>query len=194
MVGQALADAKLVVEENVEQGIPDKYGDASLGVNPGFKDRTLLDKLKSIIYGVGYLQIDEYRWAEGSHYYSPGHVGLYLRSRVHEGGYRMPPFLRTRKCQHGDATLQFLPDGRLVLEYEKDSDTLELARRSGQWKLIGSDLRVTFDDSRINQEFRLQRRQVETYLGMRPADVFTPNRAIEGMALLNCPYLIIYMN
>jgi len=104
-----LANAKLVIEENFEQGIPEKYGDASIGLNPGFKDRALLDKLKSILYGLGYK-------------------------------------------------------------------------------------RVAFDDSRINQEFRLQRRQVETYLGMRPADVFTPNRAIEEMALLNCPYLIIYMN
>ncbi|WP_372770958.1 hypothetical protein [Pseudoalteromonas sp.] len=176
-----------------EIAIPKNFPNATLALNPNFNQPEIIARLDNWLVVNGHKTSQEFRFSEGNHYYSKSHLGLYLRKPGTERQVDLPPYLRTQYCDVADGTLALNKNGQAILEYEltgNGSDKIDVL--NGQWLFVSNQLSVDF--KYLNQTFTLVKEEKQTHLGPRPADVFRPTKQLAKKHILNCEFLIIYMN
>ncbi len=178
-----------VIDADIE--IPQEFTDAILSLNPGFSDFKVLEALHNSLNSLGFGPVVEYRFAEGRHFYTKNNIGLYLRNPEMSTLNPLPKYLRTQYCEWSDATLMFKPNGGFILEYEilaKENEVIETM--TGKWIKEQTKL-ILFPIEGPIQTFMQSFQQKETFFGMKPADVYTPQEQ-HLLLPLNCEFLIIY--
>lgn len=176
--------------------VPHEFPLVSLAMNPSFYDYSIIAEIDKVLESLNMTREQEYRFAQGQHFYSKRNLGLYIKNPDVQA-YPMPPFLRTQYCQTIDATMEFQPNGEFVLEYEiKGSDEggylADLLYQKGHYLFDGVTLTL-FSENFPKIQYRLEKEQRETYAGKKPADVFYPKGDIATWPLASCEMLIIYM-
>ena len=191
-LSEQLVDEKIdVVRSSIS--IPSNFPNASLALNPSFNQPEVIANLDKWLVANGHKTSREFRFSEGNHYYSKAHLGLYIRKPGTEGQVDLPPYLRTQYCDVADGTLALNKDGEAILEYELIGDGSDIIDTlNGQWLFENNQLSVDFRT--INQTFKLVKQEKETHLGPRPADVYKPMQQLAKKPILNCEFLIIYIN
>ena len=183
-------DLEIVISDIL---IPNHFPDASIALNPADEHRLLITKLDTWLEGAGHKVSQEFRFAEGNHYYNKGHLGFYLRKPGSEQQVQLPPYLRTQFCKLADGTLALNKNGKAILEYELNNDgSDDMTRETGKWSFIGDKLILNIADEQYT--FKRVEETKETYIGPRPADVFKPIKQQEHPSIFNCEFLIIYMD
>ncbi|MFY8352225.1 hypothetical protein AAEU29_16915 [Pseudoalteromonas sp. SSM20] len=173
--------------------IPANFPNATLALNPTYNQPEIIARLDNWLVANGHKTSQEFRFSEGNHYYSKAHLGLYLRKPGTERQVDLPPYLRTQYCDVADGTLALNKDGQAVLEYELIGDGGDkIDTLSGQW--FFADNHLTVDFKNLRQTFKLAKEEKQTHLGPRPADVYNPTKQLAQKHILNCEFLIIYMN
>lgn len=187
----ALKNINVVVHES-DILIPKSFSSTVIATNPSFNDSVLLAKIKLILNEFNMGGAEHFQLAQGRHFYSSGNIGLYLRN---DNNFEpiMPAYLRTQDCASEDATLMFKRSGEFILEYEANPiDNEELISFHGHFLYDGKQLRLLVNENVI-QQFTYHQEMKNTHLGDRLADVYIPNLSA-SQPVLNCEFLIIYMN
>lgn len=173
--------------------LPAMFPDASLALNPTYNQPDVIALLDNWLLANGHKTSREFRFSEGNHYYSKAHLGLYLRKPGSKEQVDLPPYLRTQYCDVADGTLALNKDGQVVLEYELLGDGRDkIDTLKGQW--FFADNHLTVDFKNLSQTFTLAKEEKQTHLGPRPADVYKPIKQLSKKHILNCEFLIIYIN
>jgi hypothetical protein len=179
----------VIVESRVS--IPDTFSDSTVATNPYFINIELLESIEAILQ-LSDIDSPEYlTFAQGKHFYSRNHVGLYLRNKNNIKPI-MPAYLRTQYCEFADATIMFSNDGRFALEFERSAYEEKLVVIKGNYSFDNKYLQLVTEHG-VSQSYILNKEIKHTQLGERPADVFKPKSMHSGLELLNCEFLIIYM-
>jgi hypothetical protein len=179
-----------VVQSNIS--IPKAFPTSTITTNPNFTDIELLKRIESIVFASGIDNPAHLTFAQGKHFYSINHLGLYLRNEKNIKPV-MPAYLRTQFCEFSDATIMFSSDGKFILEYENSAYEDELAVANGRYTFDGINLQLAIKDE-IAQSYVLKREMKNTHLGKRPADIYKPQRLFPDLKALNCEFLIIFMD
>lgn len=173
--------------------IPDNFYDSSIAMHPDFRDFVLLKELHDVLSTLGYSSAREYRFAQGQHFYNKSNLGLYLRNSSVASKPKIPPYLRTQFCKYAEGTLQFTNKGIYNLEYDNQADRDgDLLVSTGTWFFHANKLTLISKEYG-EQVFTRYNENKETYLGMKPADVYKPKNNDHAFLPFNCSYLIIYM-
>ena len=187
-----LSEQGIAIEDSAIS-IPEIFPEVTLALNPTFNNPHFIAELDNWLMQNGHQASTEFRFAEGNHYYNKNNFGLYLRKPGTQKQATIPPYLRTQYCDVADGTLAFNRDGKTILELEIIGDGSDrIDTYNGQWSFENNILIVDFN--KFDQKFRLSQETKQTHLGERPADVFKPMSRMEGDHILNCEFLIIYMN
>lgn len=177
--------------------VPNEFSDVALALNPNNTDYASIEKIKRILAQQQLSVVEEFRFAQGRHFYSGKNIGVYLKDPSITV---MPSYLRTQYCSTADATFQFLIEGQFVIEYEvKDinmpvtENEAPLRKLHGDYFFDGQQLKLKVENH-IVQKYSFSKQLKDTYLGSRTADVFTPLLKNKDLGVLNCELLIIYMD
>jgi hypothetical protein len=172
--------------------IPTSFPDSALALNPNFRDLSFINAIQHTLTKQGFPTATELRFAQGKHFYSTSHLGLYLRNKLDRSS-RMPPYLRTQYCKNADSTIMFKPNGEFTLEYESNNYDEQLKQVKGRYTFVGKKL--TLRPHRLKaQHFTLYKETRPTPFGDKPADVFKPKNKSHKVKQLKCDFLIIYMD
>ena len=172
--------------------VPLEFPAVSLAMNPNYHDYKTIALIDEILHTLNLTREQEYRFAQGQHFYSEDNLGLYLKNPQYKSE-PMPAFLRTQYCKTVDATVQFQSDGQFVIEYERKNDESdELQYQHGQYQFNGSVLEL-LPNNLPKIHYQLNKEQRETYAGLKDADVFYPKSSLNHWPLAECELLIIYM-
>lgn len=178
--------------------VPSEFPDVSLAMNPGYSDFALIEKIKQTLAIHSLSVVQEFRFAQGQHFYNGNNIGVYLKDSSNRV---MPSYLRTQYCKYADATIQFSSNNTFTVEYEANSlDKVEkmedaeqqLSTILGHYDFDGKKLSL-FLENGTTQRFTYAKEEKETHLGPRQADTFKPLQ-LHQQSVLNCEFLIIYMN
>jgi hypothetical protein len=171
--------------------IPKAFPASTIATNPNFSDLKLLNSIESELLSLNTNNLTHLTFAQGKHFYSVNHIGLYLRNDDNIKPV-MPAYLRTQYCRYADATIMFKGDGRFAVEFEKDAYEDELVIVNGAYTFDGTNLQMITDDN-VTQSYIFSKEMKETQFGERPADVYKPKSTLSAIEALNCEFLIIYM-
>ncbi|XQW83714.1 hypothetical protein ACOYR1_11230 [Thalassotalea piscium] len=179
--------------------IPKTFSDVTLAMNPSYRDLNQLDEIKVILAQQGFSVPQEFRFAQGKHFYTGNNIGLYLKN-TNSVTHQPPSYLRTQYCPSADGTIQFLSDRKFVVEYENQGED-HLQRTGdesfhyihGDYTFDGKELTLVLTDHSSHHYSFLQQNE-NTHLGPRPADILIPLDEHEKFSVLNCRFLIIYMD
>ena len=193
VIQQALIDKGLnVVEANVV--IPQEFSDTAVATNIGFSDQKLINQVQIVLSDFGLSPMSHYRFKQGNHYYSDNNIGLYLKNPNRLNKEDIPPYLTTQNCETADATLQLSKSGKFVLEYENRPYTDDkLHKVFGFWRYVSGKLTLTGEliDA---QTYQQSDEIMQTHLGLRPGEIFTPKTNSNSFPALNCEFSIVYMD
>jgi hypothetical protein len=179
----------IIVESSVP--MPNTFSDSTITTNPYFMNIELLESIEAILQ-LSDVDSPEYlTFAQGKHFYSRNHIGLYLRDKNNIKP-MMPAYLRTQYCELAEATIMFSNDGSFALEFEKSAYEDKLAVVKGIYSFDNKQLQLVTGHG-VSQTYTLSKEMKQTQLGERPADVFKPEHTVSDLGALNCEFLIIYM-
>ena len=199
--GFDLQQRQNILKQFKDKGLDAEFSDAtvpldfptvSLAMNPNYHDYETIALIDEILQSLNLTREQEFRFAQGRHFYSEKNLGLYIKNPAFKSQ-PMPPFLRTQYCESVDATVQFKPDGQFVIEYERKGTESEILHyQHGQYQFNGKLLELTSQEF-PKFEYVLKKEQRDTYDGVKPADVFYPKNLLDRWPLAECELLIIYM-
>lgn len=190
-ISQKLAALNIEVHRS-DIAIPKHFPPTVITTNPSFSHLTLLHDIENVLADFNINRTEHYQLAQGRHFYNIGHIGLYLRNDNNKTP-SMPPYLRTQLCKNADATLMFEQSGQYTLEYENLATNDEkIISLQGSYRYDGKQLSMEYEGQPI-QRFAFEQQKKMTHIGERPADVYMP-LVSSTLSVLNCEFLIIYMN
>ncbi len=178
-----------IVESHV--AIPETFSNSTIATNPNFMNIKLLESIEAILQLSDIDSPAHLTFAQGKHFYSSNHIGLYLRNKNNIKP-MMPAYLRTQYCEFAEATMMFLNDGSFAVEFETSAYDEKLAVIKGNYSFDNKYLQLVTEHG-ASQSYILSREMKQTQFGERPADVFKPEHTVSVLKALNCEFLIIYM-
>ncbi|QSX34588.1 hypothetical protein JYB87_04895 [Shewanella avicenniae] len=190
----ALTEAGLKVDISHVRA-PRKLTRPLLIKSPTLFDETYLQQILSALAQHGYPDVEVISMQTGQHFYNGHHVGLYLpeENRPH-----LPLAMRTENCGDAYATLEFGADGQQF--------TLERELPNGDLRSLQGKVMLTYEGnvsraephhfelqwSNGQSEFLLERTQIETFFGLRTADIVTLSKpGVLGLPDA-CQFVTIY--
>ncbi|MCJ8321476.1 MAG: hypothetical protein MJK12_17710 [Colwellia sp.] len=200
--GYSTNKVNLLKQQLIEKGyrvkvlnitIPVEFPNSVIAINPSYQNFSAINELSLLLESLAFSTAVERRFGQGHHFYTANNIGLYLRNPEVNSANSMPPYLRTQYCKKGDANLEFRKNGEFTLETESYvNDDYVLDTLPGKWWLANRVLTLTLDNG-TTAKFIKDQQQVETYQGMKPADVFLPSKENAELKQLSCKFIIIYM-
>jgi len=191
-------DADITV---TDLSVPEEFSDTAILMHPVSHDPVLLAQIERALLEAQFTMPDYYPFAKGLHFYNQSSVGVYLRNPALTNYYKMPRYLRTQYCNWADATAAFLPNGQFVFEYEllnqskksdkNKEDDFDLQKLEGEWSFANNGQLQLKSELQTIQRYLLSHAERDTFFGMRPADIFTPQLQSDKL-FLNCELVIIY--
>ncbi|WP_085299814.1 hypothetical protein [Cognaticolwellia mytili] len=172
--------------------IPKEFSPSTISTHPSFTDISLLAEINSVLVSSNFASLAHLTFAQGKHFYSENHLGLYLRNESNITPI-MPAYLRTQSCAFADGTIMFSNDEEFVLEFEKGPYEEDFILIKGLYNFDGKRLQLSTHTG-ISQSYAFSQEMKQTQFGERPADVFTPQKQLKTLKALNCQFLIIYMD
>lgn len=174
--------------------IPKSYPNNVIAMNPAHQKTTDIPLLQSLLAKSNIEPASEFRFGESRHYYSKGHLGLYLRHPDINPNAVMPPYLQSIGCPTGYATLAFQPNQLLLLETEvRQNGKLELHTEKGHWSFDGNLLIITLD-SKQQAKFIQSNITRSTQFGEKPGLLYSPILNNHQNDALKCHFEIIFVN
>lgn len=175
--------------------VPADFPDSTIVLNPGAERQLFTDELGQQLTSLGFAFPQIFRFGEGRHFYSSNHIGIYVRNPDMPDRYQVPSYLGTERCQGVDGTMRLAKNGDVEIEYEiTGGGNDEIYSLSGTWHYADSELALMFNDTVFSSIYTRERLVIDTYLGERPADIFTPTSTSNPISALNCVFLITYMD
>jgi hypothetical protein len=162
--------AKLGYEIKISNAlVPESFPDVALATNPSITDSAVLTPIENAIEAVGFARPTLFQFAQGNHYYSASHMGVYLRD---PNTRLMPPVMGSRHCEVFSATLEFSRNQELIFEYEvQDNNGEPILERTftGTYKVSGNSLYLNVTPL-SDKVFAIQQDKVMTHVGLRRSE------------------------
>lgn len=155
---------------------PHKLSHPLLITNPMLFDADYIATIRQAVLASGYRALDVITLSYEQHFYNGHNVGLYLPedNRPH-----LPLVMRTENCGDAYATLEFSADGQ-QFTLERDLPNGDLRTLQGKVVLTSARNLSRAEPRHFELqwpngqgEFLLERSQIETFFGLRTADIVT---------------------
>lgn len=181
-----------VQEPNVT--IPKHFPNTVISFHPAHQPSTDIDILKKFITVNQLPQALTMQFGQKRHFYTNGHIGLYLRHPTVQLNKTLPLYVRSFNCSRQQATLFFSPDNTLTLEYDiHRKGKYQLVTQQGFWAFDGKTVTVNFN-AQAPAKFLQSNIIRNTPMGPQNALMYTPIKKDHVITQLNCPYEIVFMN
>ena len=168
----------------LESPLPYNIAAAELLIHPLLTGGDLLELVKDSLREEGLADIQVKDFSQSNHFYSSGHLGIYLpREQI-----SLPVVMQTRECGDIRATLERLSDTRVVLEVVAEPEDMLV---EGTYVMKGGQGTVTLNH--VNYDFTLTAIEVDTFFGLRPADVIRlESNKQNPQAFDQCEFITVY--
>ncbi len=168
----------------LESPLPYSIAAAELLIHPLLTGGDLLELVKDSLREEGLADIQVKDFSQSNHFYSSGHLGIYLpREQI-----SLPVVMQTRECGDIRATLERLSDTQVLLEMVAEPEDIQIP---GTYFMSGDTGTVTLAD--VSYGFTLTEIEVDTFFGLRPADVIRLESNKQNPQLFDqCEFITVY--
>lgn len=149
--------------------VPDEFGSVAVATNPSVTSSELLSSVYGVLDSLGFDYPTHYQFAQGNHFYSAQHMGLYLKDPEQR---LMPPIMGSRRCGNYSATLEYFLDGKMTYEYEiqdQNGDIVDEGTFKGKFVATRATVTLIFD-ALPKMTLPIESDLVMTHVGQRRAD------------------------
>ncbi|MGI2260753.1 hypothetical protein [Shewanella sp. GXUN23E] len=168
----------------LESPLPYSTAKAELLIHPLLNGGDLLELVKQSLQEAGLADISVNDFNHSKHFYTPGHLGIYLPRQQT----RLPVVMQTRDCGEIHATLERLSDTQVILEMAAQPQDISI---QGTYVMTGDKGVLTLGE--VRYAFTLMEIEVDTLFGLRPADlILLESGSPRRQAFDQCEFITVY--
>ena len=146
------AELKIKIEQldyivsDEDSNIPNHYPNTLIASHP-LQAPSDISTLQNVLLDSGFSMAQRLNFGQNKHFYSQGHIGLYLRHPDINPAKKMPSYIESENCRSNYATLGFPSKNMFLLETEQHIDGQStLSTKQGQWQFDGETLHLWFEE------------------------------------------------